>query len=97
MHGLSPAPFAVLFELNFANHQLLVLAGPVVDALALRALEFDQSVLRHEGEYNLQNHFVQSERDRALAETKAEVLACVYCINSVWHAHHVTQAAHVTL
>jgi hypothetical protein len=45
VHGLSLAPLAVLFELYFALNLLLVLAGPVVDALALLALQFDESIL----------------------------------------------------
>jgi hypothetical protein len=41
VHGLSPAPFAVLFEFDFARHQLLVLARPIVDVLAFAALQLD--------------------------------------------------------
>jgi hypothetical protein len=47
VHGRSPAPFAVLFELYFAHDQLLVLARPIVDALAFAALKLDEPVLRH--------------------------------------------------
>ena len=47
MHGLSPAPFAVLFKLYFAGHQLLVFAGPIIDALAFAAGELDKSFLGH--------------------------------------------------
>jgi len=45
VHGLSPAPFAVLFELYFAFHQLFVLGRPIVDALAFAAGELYESVL----------------------------------------------------
>jgi hypothetical protein len=38
VHGLSPVPFAELFELDLALHKLLVLGGPVVYPLALGAL-----------------------------------------------------------
>jgi hypothetical protein len=41
VHGLSAAPLAILFELDFARHQLFVLAGPIVDALAFAALQPD--------------------------------------------------------
>jgi len=34
------APFAELLELDFSLHQLLILAGPVVDAFAFRASQF---------------------------------------------------------
>jgi hypothetical protein len=44
---LSPAPFAVLFKLYFAGHQLFVFAGPVVDALAFATSELDKSFLGH--------------------------------------------------
>ena len=45
MHGLSPAPLAPLFELYFTLNKLLILAGPIVDALALGAGEFYESIL----------------------------------------------------
>ena len=45
MHGLRAAPFAVLFELDFAFNELLVFAGPVVNALALSTGQFYESVL----------------------------------------------------
>jgi hypothetical protein len=45
--GLDPAPFAEFFQVDFALYFALVLAGPVIDALALRAGEFDESVLGH--------------------------------------------------
>jgi hypothetical protein len=45
VHGRSPAPLAVLFEFDLADHQLLVLAGPIVDALALRALQLYKAIL----------------------------------------------------
>jgi len=48
MYRLSPAPLAVLFELYLALHELLVLARPVIDALAFIAREFDESVLGHD-------------------------------------------------
>ena len=40
-----PAPVAKLFELDFAGHQLFVFAGPIVNALAFLALQFDESDL----------------------------------------------------
>jgi hypothetical protein len=39
------APIAVLFELYLAGDQLFVFAGPIVDALALLALQFYESIL----------------------------------------------------
>lgn len=51
MHGLSPAPLAPLFELDLALHQLLVLGGPIVDALAFIAGELYQTVLRHNAKH----------------------------------------------
>ena len=45
VHGLSPAPFAILFEFNFALHQLFILGGPIVYALAFIARELYESVL----------------------------------------------------
>jgi len=47
VHGLSPAPFAVLFELYFTGYQLLVFARPVVDVLAFATSELDKSFLGH--------------------------------------------------
>ena len=40
VHGRSLAPFAILFKLDLALDELLVLARPVVDALAFVAGEF---------------------------------------------------------
>jgi len=40
-------PLAEFFYLNFTLHFALVLAGPVIGALASRALKFDKIVLRH--------------------------------------------------
>ena len=45
--GLGAAPLAILFEFDLALHQLFVLGGPVVNALALGALQFYESVLGH--------------------------------------------------
>ncbi len=42
---VSFAPFAVLFELNFARDKLTVLARPVVDAVALRTRESEKLIL----------------------------------------------------
>ncbi len=47
--GLLLTPFTVLFELNFASDKFLVLAAPVVDALAGTAGEFYKFILRHIG------------------------------------------------
>ena len=47
MHGLSLAPLAVLFELDFALNKLFVFGAPIVDALALLAGEFYQTILGH--------------------------------------------------
>ena len=41
MNGVLLAPFAKLFELNFALNFLLVLAAPVVDPFALGTGQFD--------------------------------------------------------
>ena len=45
MDGVLPTPVAILLELDFALNKLFILAGPVVDALAGFAREFDQLVL----------------------------------------------------
>jgi hypothetical protein len=45
VHRGSFAPFAVLFELYLALHELLVLGGPIVYALALVAGELYEAVL----------------------------------------------------
>jgi hypothetical protein len=47
VHGLSPAPFTVLLELYFTGYQLLVFAGPIIDALAFVAGELYKAFLRH--------------------------------------------------
>ena len=39
------APFAELFQLDFALDKLLILARPIIDALAILAGQFDESVL----------------------------------------------------
>ena len=41
-------PLAIFFELDLAGDELPILARPIVDAVALRAREFDELVLRHE-------------------------------------------------
>ena len=41
-------PFTIFFELDLAGDELPILARPIVDAVALRAREFDELVLRHE-------------------------------------------------
>ena len=45
VHGLHTVPLTVLFELDFALHKLLVFGAPVVNALALGALQFYESIL----------------------------------------------------
>jgi hypothetical protein len=45
VHGFCPAPFAVLFKLNFTLHQFFIFGAPVVYPLALLAGEFNQSLL----------------------------------------------------
>ncbi len=50
--GLLFTPLTVLFELNFASDKLLVLAAPVVDALAGTAGEFYEFILGHMPQYN---------------------------------------------
>ena len=52
MDRLCPAPFAVFFKFNLALHQLFILGGPIVDALALVAGELYESILRHAGHYS---------------------------------------------
>ena len=44
------APLTPLGELYFSLYLLLVLAAPIVDALALAAGELDESILRHSEE-----------------------------------------------
>lgn len=45
VHGLGVAPLAILFELDFALNQFFVFGAPIIDALALLAGEFYQTVL----------------------------------------------------
>ena len=45
MNSLFPAPFAKLFDLDFALHELFIFTAPVVDALAFRAGEFNEKIL----------------------------------------------------
>ncbi len=47
MHRAGTAPIAKFLELDLASHELFVFGGPVVNALAFAALEFDESVLGH--------------------------------------------------
>ena len=47
MRGVGAAPATEFFEFQFAFHFPNVLMAPVVIALALRALESDEVVLRH--------------------------------------------------
>ena len=47
MLGVFTAPFAVFLKLDFLGDKLLVLTGPVIDALASRAGEFYKAILRH--------------------------------------------------
>lgn len=47
--GLLLTPFTILFELNFTSDKLLVLAAPIVDALASTAGEFYEFILGHIG------------------------------------------------
>ena len=47
MRGLLATPLAVLLQLDLALHELLVLARPVVDTLALLAGELDELFLGH--------------------------------------------------
>ena len=46
---LGLAPLAILLELDLAGDELLVLAAPVVYALAGSAGEFDEFILGHIG------------------------------------------------
>ncbi len=41
------APFAVLLELDLASDKLAILAGPIVDAVAFGAGEFEKLILGH--------------------------------------------------
>jgi hypothetical protein len=43
--GRGLAPIAKLLELDFAGHELFVFGAPIVNALALAALELDKPVL----------------------------------------------------
>ena len=45
MLGLLSAPFAEFFELDFLGNEFLVLAGPVIYALASSASKFYKSIL----------------------------------------------------
>lgn len=51
MHGILFAPFAVLLELDLLGHELLILAGPIVNTLTVPAGELYELVLRHGEEY----------------------------------------------
>jgi hypothetical protein len=66
VHRLSTVPLAELFELDFTHHQLLILGGPVVYALALVALQFYESILRH-----IDSHSPQAVICTALYPTNA--------------------------
>ncbi len=81
MHGGGPAPFAVLFELDLAHDQFLVLAGPIVDTLALAAGELDKSILGHARDYNLEINNGQLNRDRPGAEAEPQVLPRIDLVN----------------
>ncbi|TSC86503.1 MAG: hypothetical protein G01um10148_489 [Parcubacteria group bacterium Gr01-1014_8] len=45
MHGVRLTPLAVLLHFYLARNKLSVLAGPVVDACALRTREFYELIL----------------------------------------------------
>ena len=44
---MSLAPFAVFLDIDLTFDKLAVLAGPIIDATALRAGEFEKLILRH--------------------------------------------------
>ncbi len=56
MLGVSFAPFAVFLDIDFALDELAVLAGPIIDAAALRAGEFEKLILRHSECHYTQRH-----------------------------------------
>lgn len=45
MHRILFAPFTILLKLDFTGDQLLILAGPIIDALAGIAGQFNESIL----------------------------------------------------
>ena len=45
--SLHAVPLTPFFEFDLALHQLFILGGPVVNPLALRALQTYQAILRH--------------------------------------------------
>jgi hypothetical protein len=47
MNSVLLAPLAMFFDFNFPLNFALVLAGPIIDAFANRALHFYQIVLTH--------------------------------------------------
>lgn len=53
MGGVFLAPLTKLLELNFTGHQLLVLRRPIVNALTGPAGQFNESILRHTGDYTV--------------------------------------------
>lgn len=77
MHGLRTAPFAVLFELNFALHQLLVLGRPIVNALAFVAGQFYESILRHAGHYSRDRLIGQNAPPVWVGKERALWAACI--------------------
>jgi len=47
VHGMLLAPLAKFFYLNFALNFALVFARPIIDALAIFALKFNEIILGH--------------------------------------------------
>lgn len=47
MLGVGFTPFTILLELDFALHELLILARPIIGAAALGARDFYQLILGH--------------------------------------------------
>lgn len=59
MHRRGLTPFAEFLELNLALHFFLVFGAPIVNALALGALQFDKPILRHGREYTRETLLAQ--------------------------------------
>jgi hypothetical protein len=56
---MSLAPLAVFLDIDLALDELAVLAGPIIDATALRAGEFEKLILRHS-----ESHYIERYASR---------------------------------
>ncbi len=108
MHRLSTVPLTELFELDFTHHQLLILGGPVVYALALVALQFYESVLRHIDSHSTScdmRHTIPYKAfwrnlwqdGRPRTEAKEQIGARIVLIYVPRDTYRIAQSAHIGL